>query len=51
MATGEFNIPAIQRTTVNSAYGSVSSFGLDEEDIIRHYDITGETLPQIFCGT
>lgn len=43
-ATGEFNIPAYN-ATVKLCVWLCQEFGLDEQDIIRHYDVTGKLCP------
>ena len=46
-ATGEFSIPAYN-ATVKLCVWLCHEFGLNQEDIIRHYDITGKLCPKYY---
>lgn len=45
--TGEFN-DATYRSMVNLCAWLCLKFGLDENDVIRHYDVTGKNCPKYF---
>ncbi len=46
-STGEFTV-ASYNATVKLCVWLCQQFGLDEEDIIRHYDITGKLCPKYY---
>lgn len=45
--TGKFN-PATYRAAVHLTAWLVEHFGLEAEDVIRHYDVTGKACPKYF---
>lgn len=47
--TGEFSIPAYN-ATVKLCVWLCHEFGLDEQDIIRHYDVTGKLCPRYYVA-
>jgi N-acetylmuramoyl-L-alanine amidase CwlA len=47
--TGEFSIPAYN-ATVKLCVWLCQEFGLNQEDIIRHYDVTGKLCPKYYVA-
>jgi N-acetylmuramoyl-L-alanine amidase CwlA len=46
-ASGQFNSVTYNRTVELTAW-LCSEFGLDEKDVIRHYDVTGKNCPKYY---